>query len=130
VIKVSKTKCLMGEEETYEEGLRRLQRRDRLIIILGALVAAICLILNAILGTPAWVHDTLNFFALLGALSSVLTSFTSATRWEMRQEFGQLRGELGQMRGELGKMRGELRQMREDLLRALGEIRDLLKRRK
>jgi len=121
MVKVSKTNVLMGEEETYEERLRRLQRRDRIIMILGALVAAICLILNAILGTPAWVHDTLNFFALLGALSSVLTSFTSATRWEMRQEFGQLRGEINQMRGEL-------RQMREDLLRALGEIRDLLKR--
>jgi hypothetical protein len=109
VIKVSKTKCLMGEEETYEERFRRLQRRYRIIMILGIIVAIVCQILKILLSTPSWAYGTLDTLTLLGTLSSILSAFTSATRWEIRQE---------------------LRQLREDLLRALGEIRDLLKRRK
>jgi hypothetical protein len=99
----------------------RLQRRYKIIMIVGIIVAIICQILKILLSTPSWAYGTLDTFTLLGALSSILSVFTSSTRWEMRQEFGQLRGEIRQMRGEL-------RQMREELLRALGEIRDLLKK--
>jgi hypothetical protein len=94
----------------------KLQRRYKIIMIVGIIVAIVCQILKILLSTPNWAYGTLDTLTLLGALSSILSAFTSATRWEMRLEFGQLSGEL--------------RQMREELLRALGEIRDLLKRRK